>query len=613
MYSPPPTPPPYYLPGPPPPPPSRRNRLPLILGAVAFLMVCAVGGAVALFVLSSGSGGSDGCGGKGLTLNLATSPEKAGPMQQFAKDYNGTKVGGVCAEVKVVTKSSGEVMTALARGWNATTDGGVQPDVWSPASSTWVGLLRQRLKDNGKIDIVPEQSPGIAVAPLVIAMPRPMAQVLGWPSKEIGWDDVLKLSRDPKGWGSLGHPEWGQFKLGKTNPNFSTSGLNATIGTYFAATKKSDDLTLDDIDRLDAQNYVRGVESSIVHYGDTTLTFLQGLQRADDAGQGLSYVSAVAVEEMSVYYYNTGNPTGDPATAGEHAKPKVPLVAIYPKEGTLVSDHPYVELTSMDPGKKAVAEDFRKYLLGAKAQERFAKDGFRGYNNKVTAVTTESNGLLPNQPQKMIAPPAPQVLDKVLRSWESLRKKSNVLWVVDVSGSMKEEVGGTGKSRIELAKAALTKAMDQFIGVDRVGLWEFATKLDGSKDYRELVPVGPVSDNRDKLKSKVAGLEPRTDTGLYDTSKAAYDSVRDHKVDGAINSVVLLTDGKNDDPGSISLDTLLGGLDSESGVRLFTIGFSAGADKAGLTKIAEATDAKAYDASDAATIDKVLAAVTSNF
>jgi Ca-activated chloride channel family protein len=610
LYSPPPTPPPYYQPGPPPPP--RRSRLPLILfGVLAVLVVCAVGGAVTLFVLSTG--GSDGCGGKGITLNLSTSPEKAGLMQQFARDYSGTKVGGVCAEVKVVAKSSGEAMTALSRGWNEATDGGVQPDVWSPASSTWVGLLRQRLKANGKIDIVPEQSTGIAVAPLVIAMPRPMAEALGWPSKQIGWDDVLRLSRDPKGWGSLRHPEWGQFKLGKTNPNFSTSGLNATIGTYFAATKKSDDLTLGDIDRLDVQNYVRGVESSIVHYGDTTLTFLQGLQRADDAGQGLSYVSAVAIEEMSVYYYNSGNPTGDPATAGDHAKPKVPLVAIYPKEGTLVSDHPYVELTSMDPGKKAVADDFRRYLLDAKAQERFAQDGFRGHNNKVTPVTTEANGLLPNQPQKMIAPPAPEVLDKVLSSWESLRKRSNVLWVVDVSGSMKEEVAGTGKARIELAKAALTKAMDQFIGVDQVGLWEFATKLDGSRDYRQLVPIGPVSSNRARLKAKVAALQPRTDTGLYDTSKAAYDLVRDHQVDGAINSVVLLTDGKNDDPGSISLNTLLGGLDTESGVRLFTIGFSAGADKAGLTKIAEATDAKAYDASDAATIDKVLAAVTSNF
>ncbi|MEO5876093.1 MAG: substrate-binding and VWA domain-containing protein [Streptosporangiaceae bacterium] len=611
MYSPPPSPPPYYQQPYPPTPPPRRSRRPLVLGAVAFVLVCVVGGAVALYVL--GSGGSGGCGGKGVTLNVSTSPEKAGLMQQFAKEYTGTEVGGTCAEVRVVTKSSGEAMTALARGWDPAADGGPQPDVWSPASSTWVGLLQQRLKTGGRIDVVPAQSQGIAVAPLVIAMPRQMATVLGWPSKAIGWDDVLRLSRDPKGWGSLGHPEWGGFKLGKTNPNFSTSGLNATIGTYFAATRKSSDLTLGDIDRSDAQSYVRGVESSIVHYGDTTLTFLQGLQRADDAGDGLAYVSAVAVEEMSVYYYNSGNPTGDPATAGDHPKPKEPLVAIYPKEGTLVSDHPFVELTSMDPGKKAIADDFLKYLLGAKAQQRFAEDGFRGYDNKVTPVTTEANGLLPNQPQKMIAPPAPQVLDRVLTSWESLRKRSNVLWVVDVSGSMKEKVAGTGKTRIELARSALGKAMDQFIGVDRVGLWEFATRLNGSKDYRQLVPIGPVDTHRARLKAQVAGLQPRTDTGLYDTAKAAYDTIRDHRVDGAINSVVLLTDGRNDDPGSISLDSLLGDLDSESGVRLFTIGFSAGADRAGLTKIAEATDAKAYDASDAATIDKVLAAVTSNF
>ena len=40
------------------------------------------------------------------------------------------------------------------------------------------------------------------------------------------------------------HPEWGRFKLGKTNPYFSTSGLNATIASYFAATGVSSDLTV---------------------------------------------------------------------------------------------------------------------------------------------------------------------------------------------------------------------------------------------------------------------------------------------------------------------------------------------------------------------------------
>ena len=77
--------------------------------------------------------------------------------------------------------------------------------------------------------------PSIANSPLVIAMPKPMAQALGWPNKPLGWGDVYQLAQDPRGWASVNQP-YGAFTLGKTNPNFSTSGLHATIGTYVAAT-----------------------------------------------------------------------------------------------------------------------------------------------------------------------------------------------------------------------------------------------------------------------------------------------------------------------------------------------------------------------------------------
>jgi len=46
--------------------------------------------------------------------------------------------------------------------------------------------------------------------------------------------------------GAFGHPEWGAFTLGKTNPHFSTSGLNATVGTYFAVYGLSTDLSSKD-------------------------------------------------------------------------------------------------------------------------------------------------------------------------------------------------------------------------------------------------------------------------------------------------------------------------------------------------------------------------------
>src|SRR6185369_8431766 len=107
-------------------------------------------------------------------------------------------------------------------------------------------------------------------------------------------------------------------------------------GTYVAATGTSSDLTLADLRKPEVQAYARDVERAVVHYGDTTLTFLSNLQQADDRGEGLHYISAVAVEEKSVWDYNQGNPTGDPTTLGQHRKPRIPLVAIYPKEGTLL-------------------------------------------------------------------------------------------------------------------------------------------------------------------------------------------------------------------------------------------------------------------------------------
>ena len=74
-----------------------------------------------------------------------------------------------------------------------------------------------------------------------------------------------------------------------------------------AATGTSSDLTLDTLKDSRVRDFVAGVEKSVAHYGDTALTFLTNLQRADDAGSALGYVGAVAVEEKSVVDYNEGN------------------------------------------------------------------------------------------------------------------------------------------------------------------------------------------------------------------------------------------------------------------------------------------------------------------
>jgi Ca-activated chloride channel family protein len=87
--------------------------------------------------------------------------------------------------------------------------------------------------------------------------------------------------------------------------------------------------------------------------------------------------------------------------------------------------------------------------------------------------------------------------------------------------------------------------------------------------------------------------------------------------------VVLLTDGVNDDGNVEDDEDQLAQLLAELGratngenakpIRVFTIAYGADADGATLRRIAQATNAAAYDASDPATISKVFTAVVSNF
>jgi Ca-activated chloride channel homolog len=597
-----------------------KSKLPLIIAAVVGVLL--IFGARQLFAGGSGGGGSadpgelDSC----TQVVVAASSEKAALLGDLANEYNsqGHEVDGRCVAVRVNSKASGGAAQALGRGWNEDVDG-PQPTVWTPASSSWAGLVEQQLAAADRANIIPKERDSIAQTPLVIAMPRPMAQALGWPDKQIGWADLAALAKSPKGWAEKGHAEWGRFKLGKTNPHYSTSGLNATIASYYAATGLSSDLTSKNVKDPKTQQFVKGLESSVVHYGDTTLTFLSNMAREAERGQGLTYVSAVTVEEKSVLDYNRGNPTGDPATLGQQPAPTVPLVAVYPKDGTLMSDNPWMVLDAdwVTPPQKAAAKDFLNWVREPDQQARFTAAGFRTFEGKPGDVIRPEDGMLPAGAPTVLAPPSPTVLADVQTSWDRLRKRAHVLLVIDVSGSMGEPVPSAGADKLQLAQQAAQGAIDGFAPDDEVGLWIFSTGLgDNGEPFREMVPIGPAKGTVPQIKKDIGELVADGGTGLYATLRSAQKASLKTLATDKINAIVLLSDGRNEYPADTDLDGLLRELSAESvdtSVRVFTIGYGEAADTASLKAIAEASRGQYYDANDPTSIEKVLTSVLSNF
>jgi Ca-activated chloride channel family protein len=225
--------------------------------------------------------------------------------------------------------------------------------------------------------------------------------------------------------------------------------------------------------------------------------------------------------------------------------------------------------------------------------------------------------MLPAEPKLRLSPPAPAVLDLVQKSWASLRKRARVLEVIDVSGSMGESAGGTGRSKLDLAKEAAIRALAQYSPDDEVGLWVFSSNVnDRPTPWVELVPMGPVKQNLATLRARIGGLTPQGATALYATTRAAVEHVRKSFDPSRINAVLFLTDGKNEYNGDSDLPRLLKDLateDESTAVRVFTIGYGDDADLPTLRRISEASRGAAYDASDPTSIDKVFTNVISNF
>jgi Ca-activated chloride channel homolog len=166
-----------------------------------------------------------------------------------------------------------------------------------------------------------------------------------------------------------------------------------------------------------------------------------------------------------------------------------------------------------------------------------------------------TNGRLPTPAASPFDVLQKHHVDHVFATWYAESRKMNLLIVTDVSGSMAKAAPGTTTALIDLVRQGCQTVGDLLPADAQIGIWEFGVNLDPPRDYRTLLPIGPLDDTRRaNLRQALGTLAAQeTGTGLYDTIIAAYKTARDSYQAGVPNQVMVFTDGRNeDDPQTIT-------------------------------------------------------------
>ncbi len=545
--------------------------------------------------------------GRCVPVDIAAPGTTAPVLRDIAGRFNASsaaRAGGSCAFVRVETVDSPVALRQLSENWPDVVRLGPAPVAWVPGSTMWAQLLDARLGERNLAPIAATGEP-FARSPLVIAMPAPMAQALGYPQRPITWSELAQLARDPRGWGVYGHSEWGAFRLGKANPNWSTTALDQTVASDTSASLRA---------------AAPALERSVEYYSDSTTTYFDNWRRlaTKSVPRALAYLSAAISDERSVAAYNRGHLQTEISLVGRDAKPALPLVAIYPSDGTIDCDNPIVTLTAswVTPAARAGAQRFATFSLEPAAQAEVAGTGYRpGRGAPRADILNRADGTDPDARANTVAPASPLDIVQALSHWQQNRRPGRVLVLFDVSDSMDDTVTYGGPTKLNLARAALKNALDQLAPGDDIALRIFTTKLanPASPDWLDLVPGGPLTTRRSAIERALSTLKAGAGSPLYAAVRDAYASAARAADGKRIDGVVVLTDGYDEDDHGPKLDALLRQLGTNPDVHVFPIGFSTQSDYTTLTKFAQVTNATIYNARNVPDIDDAFARALANF
>ncbi|MBR7676880.1 substrate-binding domain-containing protein [Streptomyces daliensis] len=588
-------------------PPSRQERRGTRRRAVliATALVLAVGTGAAVAVRTDVLPLGDDCEERSVRLRVAAAPDIAPVLRAVADRARKRHLtsDGHCLDVRVSARSGAEMATELARGGRedrgsggrgsggrGSGGGGRAYEVWLPDSALWVD--RAASSDGAP----PLETVGnVASSPVTLATMPSAAERLGWPEKSYSWAGIAGAATGEK-----------ELRVGSADPARSATGLLALTAIQRSTAKERG---------KDAETRTAAAAELLAERAAPGDTQVMATLPKNDSGTEKGKPQrnqALLVSEQAAFAHNTS------------ANSAPDLKLFYPKDGGTLLDYPYtlVDEESLGTKKSRAASRFQTLLGDAQGRRALTRAGFRLQDGGAEPAVTHRAGGREPQPYGAAPadPPSAGTVRAALGMWTITVQSARLTLVVDASASMSSAVPGrAGQSRMDVTKASLLQGLSQFTPDDEIGLWEFATRLEGERDYRELVPTARLGDRggdgttqRDRLTSAFGRLHPIPGgaTGLYDTALAAYEKARETYRPGKFNALVVLTDGANQDPDSISRKKLTEKLKRLSGgdrpVPLIAIAVGPDADEEACEDLAGATGGSAHQVDDPAQIYSVI-------
>ena len=523
-----------------------------------------------------------------VLVTVSSSLTKQKWMEAIVEKFHGDGVetsGGSPIRVEVTGVLSGGSMLEIL-------DGRLKPVVWSPGAISWVDQFRERRAQQGLRPAIKGDCKPSVYSPIGLAMWRPMAQALGWPDKPIGWQTIVDLASDPEGWARHGHPEWGNLKLGHPHPKYSSAGMLYMASFVYGVIGKTSGLTAEDVYDPKVETAMRTLAQNTSKYGMISTDLLRLMAR-----NGPQFLHAVSAFEEGTVRLNLER--GDEL--------RWPVVFIFPSEGTFWSSHPFCILDGadwVDDERVEAANLFLDYLLAEERQAMAVQHLLRPLDSgiPIEAPLNLENGADPRVNLETIPAleaPNSQATAAIIDQFLTTKRKSTLLLVLDVSGSMQ---GDKIRSATEATAAFLRRLHPH----DKVGLVTFNDAVVTVSD------VQPVSKVVEELSQRVLNLVASNSTNLHGAvceGMTMMDNLR--REDQAANEnrlygMVLLSDGR-DSEGTVSENrmfaTCLPSSVESHGVKVFPIAFGENAIRDLLGRIAVVSGGRMYKA-DPASIEK---------